>query len=91
MFMAVQNISSRVNLSNIAHKAAEIAVSFGYQVEFKTHLKQFGLKKSLVGLESHEVGFYGILIPKSGGVDVTSLYLEQDPHTYRTLLEEGYL
>lgn len=92
MFMAVKDISPKVNLSNTAHEAAEIAFRLGYRRELENHLKQFGLKKGLTGLESHEVGVVSsILIPRSKGMDVMGLYREQDPNTYRDLLIKGYL
>ena len=92
MFMAVRDVSPRVNLSNTAHEAAGIAFRLGYREELETHLKQYGLEKGLFGLKCHEVGVISsILIPRSKGIDMTNLYKEQDPNTYRDLLKRGYL
>ena len=91
MFMAVRDVSPRVNLSNIAHEAAEIVFGLGYQKELETHLRGFGLEKGINDFETHEIGVIaGILIPRAKGMDMTKLYDEQDQFIYRDLLNRGY-
>ena len=92
MFMAVKDVSPRVNLSNVAHEAAEIVYRFGYAAKLEEFLRDFGLKKTIVWSDSHTVGaIAGILIPKSKDLDMTSLYSDQDPETYAKIISEGYI
>ena len=92
MFMAVKDVSPRANLSNVAHEAAEVAFRLGYSAELEEHLRGFGLRKTITGIDIHCVGaIAGILIPRSKGINVTDLYSRFDSETYRNLVDEGYI
>ena len=92
MFMAVKEVSPRVDLSNIAHESAEIAFRLGYVQELEDHLQLLGLQGSLKGLSNHEVGLLaGILVPECQGYQIRGLVKEQDPITYTRLVEQALL
>jgi hypothetical protein len=92
MFMAVKDVSPRVNLSNISHEAAEIAYQLGYRKKLQRHLRKLGVEGSIKGLKTHEVGaLFGIVMPRTWGMDVADLYKFQDPGVYQNLKDKGFI
>lgn len=91
-FMAVKDVSSRANVSNEAHEAAELASLLGLTNKLEEFFGEVGFPVSLKNLTRPQVGVVaGFIGARMHGYDVTDLYQDQAPDSYRLLVELGHI
>lgn len=91
-FMAVRSVSPRLDITNVWHEAAELAVQFGQSCTLEGYLRFFGSPVSLAGLDTHDVGNVAALIgARLHDYEIQDLLHDQDPQGWQVMQRLGLI
>lgn len=91
-FMAVLSVSPRLDVANVWHEVAELAVQFGQSRVLEAHFRFLGHPVSLAGLDTHDVGnVAGLIGARVSDFEIQDLLKEQDPAGWQVMQRLGLI